>query len=213
MVAGHRQPIRARQRRYYDDPRACALRAWSRAYRSARGPDAGRAAPHPRRGRATVRSTGRRDRRDRRHYQPSVNRLRRQTAIAVSPSPTPSARGACDATAAFRARRPHRPTDDDTRRGDMLPAPRPLTEAEAALLQAMAAASEGEQRRTGDGARHRRLDGAQAAGGDPREARRRGGRPRADRRRTRAHAAVSPQPQRAHQESSRRKDDAGRLGR
>ncbi len=135
IVAGHQQPIRARQRRYYDDP-ALARRV----------PDLTRTDPLLALQRATPLPV---PLVDAPMADPTENAMSRPatpspapepaTAAAtppVSPSPPPSMRDARDAAPlpvpADRAAPPMMVRD-----AGEPPAPRPLTEAEAALLRAM----------------------------------------------------------------------------
>jgi len=137
IVAGHQHPIRARQRRYYDDP-ALARRVSDLARID---PLVGlmRAAPLP----VPIVDAPMSDPTDDAMSRPATpspapEPAEEDSALPVSSSPPPSVRDARETAPlpvpADRAAPPIRSQD-----AGEIPAPRPLTEAEAALLRAMAA--------------------------------------------------------------------------
>ncbi len=136
MVAGHRHPIRARQRRYYDAP-ALARRV-PNLTRADPLVDMRRATPLP----VPIMDASLSDRTDdampRLAASAPVSEPAADAAVVVSPSPRSSAH---DARAATPLSVPEDRAVPPTRSRDVgeTRAPRSLTEAEAALLRAMAA--------------------------------------------------------------------------
>jgi len=136
VVAGHRHPIRAKQRRYYDDP-ALARRV-PNLTRTDPLVVLRRAVPLPIPTVDAPLSDPTDDAMPSRATPPSTPEPTEETALPVSSSPPPSTHDACNAARlpvpVDRAAPPIRSQD-----AGEPPAPRPLTEAEAALLRAMAA--------------------------------------------------------------------------
>ncbi len=134
MVAGHRHPVRARQRRYYDDP-ALARRV-PNLTRTDPLPALQRAVPLPIPTVDAPMADPMDDAMSPRATPLSASEPTEETVLPGSSSPPPSAHDAREAAPlpipADRAAPPIRSQDA----GDP-PAPRPLTEAEAALLRAM----------------------------------------------------------------------------
>ncbi len=136
VVAGHRHPIRAKQRRYYDDP-ALARRV-PNLTRTDPLVVLRRAAPLPIPTVDAPMADPTDDAMPSRATPPSTPEPTEETALPVSSSPPPSTHDACNAARlpvpVDRAAPPIKSQD-----AGEPPAPRPLTEAEAALLRAMAA--------------------------------------------------------------------------
>jgi len=136
IVAGHQHPIRARQRRYYDDP-ALARRV-PNLTRADPLVVLRRAVPLPIPTVDAPMSDPMDDAMSPRATPPSASEPTEETVLPVSSSPPPSTHDARETAPlpvpADRAAPPIRSQD-----AGEIPAPRPLTEAEAALLQAMAA--------------------------------------------------------------------------
>jgi len=136
VVAGHRHPIRAKQRRYYDDP--TLARRVPNLTRTDPLLALRRAVPLPIPTVDAPMADPTDDAMPSRATPPSTPEPTEETALPVSSSPLPSTHDACNAARlpvpVDRAAPPIRSQD-----AGEPPAPRPLTEAEAALLRAMAA--------------------------------------------------------------------------
>jgi len=136
IVAGHQHPIRAQQRRYYDDP-ALARRV-PNLTRADPLVVLRRAVPLPIPTVDAPKADPMDDAMSPRATPPSASEPTEETVLPVSSSPPPSTHDARETAPlpvpADRAAPPIRSQD-----AGEIPAPRPLTEAEAALLQAMAA--------------------------------------------------------------------------
>jgi len=134
VVAGHRHPIRAKQWRYYDDP-ALARRV-PNLTRTDPLVVLRRAVPLPIPTVDAPMADPTDDAMPSRATPPSTPEPTEETALPVSSSPPPSPHDACNAARLLvpvdRAAPPIRSQD-----AGEPPAPRPLTEAEAALLRAM----------------------------------------------------------------------------
>jgi len=136
IVAGHQYPIRAQQRRYYDDP-ALARRV-PNLTRADPLVVLRRAVPLPIPTVDAPMADPMDDAMSPRATPPSASEPTEETVLPVSSSPLPSTHDACNAA--------RLPVPEDRAAPPMLsrdagetPAPRSLTEAEAALLRAMAA--------------------------------------------------------------------------